>query len=205
MSEDPQAQPEIIEPLTMKRAQFALEYIKDFNGTQAAIRAGYAKSGASVEGARLLAMPSVFKEITRLQAERAARTSIDADWVLERLAEEALADLGDIFDDDGELLPITEWPMIWRQGLVAGIEVEELFAGRGESRALIGRVRKIKLSDRIKRIELIGKHIGVQAFREQVGLGSPDGGPLQVTDARGRIAERLAQLAGRAVETKASG
>jgi len=34
--------------------------------------------------------------------------------------------------------------------------------------AVVGMIRKVKLSDRVKRIELIGKHVNVQAFRENV-------------------------------------
>ena len=57
---------------------------------------------------------------------------------------------------------------MWRQGLVAGIDVEELFEGRGKSREKIGRVRKIKLADRTRIKELLGKHVNVQAFKEKV-------------------------------------
>jgi phage terminase small subunit len=40
--------------LTPKRQRFVEEYLVDLKATQAAIRAGFAPSGASVEGARLL-------------------------------------------------------------------------------------------------------------------------------------------------------
>lgn len=40
--------------LTPKQAQFVAEYLKDHNATQAAIRAGYAKGSAEVQGCRLL-------------------------------------------------------------------------------------------------------------------------------------------------------
>ncbi|MDX8348559.1 terminase small subunit [Cognatiyoonia sp. IB215446] len=40
--------------LNAKQAQFAREYIIDFNATQAAIRAGYSKKTAGPQGARLL-------------------------------------------------------------------------------------------------------------------------------------------------------
>jgi phage terminase small subunit len=71
-------------------------------------------------------------------------------------------------DDNGGLKPVHAWPLIWRKGLVAGVEVEDLWEGRGESREHIGRLHKVKLSDRIKRLELIGKHIDVQAFKEKI-------------------------------------
>ena len=147
--------------LTAKQKRFVEEYLVDLNATQAAIRAGYAESGASVEGARLLANAKVGAAVADGLKARSERTKIDADWVLTRLAAEADADVADLYRDDGSLKPVKEWPMVWRTGLVAGLDVEDI---REEGRT-VGTIRKIKLSDRIKRIELIGKHVCVQAFR----------------------------------------
>lgn len=166
--------------LSIRRQLFVAEYLKDLNGAQAALRAGYSPRSAKVQAAQMLAMPEVQAAIQEAQASRVDRVKIDADWVLTRLAEEADADLADLYDGDGLLKPVKDWPTIWRKGLVAGIDVEELFEGRGEDREQIGIVRRVRLSERIKRIELIGKHVGVQAFREQVGLSDSKGGPLQV-------------------------
>lgn len=154
--------------LTAKQRRFVEEYLIDLNATQAAIRAGYAESGASVEGARLLANAKVGAAVDIALAKRSERTAIDADWVLKRLALEADADIADLCTDDGNLKPVKEWPLVWRTGLVAGIDVLEEFETVDGKKERVGTVRKIKLSDRIKRIELIGKHVNVQAFREQV-------------------------------------
>lgn len=150
--------------LTAKQARFVAEYLIDLNATQAAIRAGYSAKTARQAGAENLSKPVVAQAIIAGKASRADRTGIDADWVLSRLADEADADIADLYAADGSLRPVHEWPVIWRKGLVAGLEVEEI---RAEG-AVVGMVRKVKLSDRIKRIELIGKHVGVQAFRDQV-------------------------------------
>lgn len=45
--------------LTDKQRAFAIEYVKDFNGTQAAIRAGYSKNGANVAAVRLLSNATI--------------------------------------------------------------------------------------------------------------------------------------------------
>ena len=163
--------------LTPRQQKFVEEYMLDLNATQAAIRAGYAAKDADVQGPRLLGNVGVSEAIAAAQAERSERTRIDADWLLGRLAAEATADLGALFDDSGSLRPIHEWPLIWRQGLVAGVEVEELYEGRGENREHIGRLHKVKLSDRVKRLELIGRHIGVQAFKDNINLSGAIGMP----------------------------
>ena len=156
--------------LTAKQQRFVEEYLIDLNATQAAIRAGYAESGASVEGARLLANAKVGAAVSDGLKARSERAAIDADWVLKRLAAEADADIADLYADDGNLKAIKDWPLVWRTGLVAGIDVLEEFETVDGKKERVGTVRKIKLSDRIKRIELIGKHVWVQAFREQVDL-----------------------------------
>ncbi|AWC21391.1 Terminase small subunit [Aminobacter sp. MSH1] len=170
--------------LTAKQARFVEEYVLDLNATQAAIRAGYAEKSASVEGARLLANAKVGEAVAAGLKARSERTKIDADWVLTRLAEEAEADLSDLYDDNGHLKPMKEWPKIWRKGLVAGIETLTEFETVDGKKEPVGVVRKIRLSDRIKRVELIGKHVDVQAFRERVAHENPDGTPLADTSDR---------------------
>lgn len=147
--------------LNPKQATFAEEFLVDLNATQAAIRAGYAPGSASVTGARLIANAKVAARISDLKAERSAQTGIDARWVLERLGQEVEADMADLYDESGNLKPVKEWPLIWRTGLVAGVDVETIAEGAG-------RVTKIKISDRTKRIELIGKHVDVQAFKDKI-------------------------------------
>jgi phage terminase small subunit len=147
--------------MNARQSAFVNEYLIDLNATQAAIRAGYSAKTAYSQGERLLKNAEVAAAVSAAQAERSQRTRINADWVLSRLGAEVEADLADLYREDGSVKPVHEWPLIWRQGLVAGVEVERLAEG-------IGTVTKIKISDRIKRIDLIGKHIDVQAFKEKV-------------------------------------
>ena len=156
--------------LTAKQSRFVEEYILDLNASQAAIRAGYSKPTAYSAGPRLLENVEVAVAIDEAKRDRSVRTNTDADWVLNRLRDELEADLRDIFGDNGELLPIDEWPLIWRKGLVTGIEVEELeVAGK-----VVGVVRRFKLNDRIRRLELLGKHVAVQAFSDRVEVSVDD-------------------------------
>lgn len=150
--------------LTPKQDRFVEEFLIDLNATQAAIRAGYSARSAEMTGSRMMRNDKVRRAVEAAQADRSKQTEIDAAWVLTRLHDEAVADLADILDEAGVVRPVKDWPLIWRQGLVAGIDVQEdLVEG-----VKVGQTIKLKLSDRIKRIELIGKHVNVQAFREQV-------------------------------------
>ena len=157
---------------TPKQRAFVQEYLKDLNGTQAAVRAGYSSRTANEQASRLLANVNIQEAVAKAKAERSIRTKIDADWVLKRLAQEMEADVSDLYDESGALKPVHKWPLIWRQGLVSGMDVEQQYAMVDGKQVPAGVVTKIKLpADRsIKRLELIGKHVAVQAFKDRLDL-----------------------------------
>jgi phage terminase small subunit len=169
-------------PLSAKQQRFVDEYLLDLNATQAAIRCGYSKKTAYSAGQRLLKHVEVGPELEKALQARAEKTKIDAEWLLIRLAEEATADVNDLYDEQGQLKPVCEWPLIWRQGLVAGIETEH-----GEDGSTVS---KVKLADRAKRLEMLGKHVDIQAFRERIEVTVVDSfAELE----KARIARRAAQ------------
>lgn len=77
------------EKLPPKRERFAAEYLVDLNATQAALRAGYSKRTAYAQGCRLLKDAEVLARITELQAARAAKVELDAEYVLRHLRQVA--------------------------------------------------------------------------------------------------------------------
>ncbi len=147
--------------MNAKQQRFVDEYLIDLNATQAAIRSGYSAKTAYSQGERLLKHAEVADAVAKAMEKRSQKVGVDAEWLLLRLAEEASADVADLYDDTGRIRPVKDWPRIWRQGLVSGLEVETIGEGAGH-------ITKVKLSDRIKRLELIGKHIDVQAFKDRV-------------------------------------
>lgn len=170
--------------LTPKQARFVDEYLIDLNATQAAIRAGYSDKTAHVQGPRLLEYAGVRSAIETKRSERSQKTGIDAAWLLERLSQEAVADINDLYDDSGAIKPVKEWPLIWRQGLVAGIKHTEVKDHEGNRTGEV--IVDVKISDRVRRLELIGKHIGVKAFEDTINVKGLDA-----------LADRLARAAQR--------
>lgn len=81
-----------VRPLPPRRERFVFEFVKDLNGTQAAIRAGYGRSSADSEAARLMADPDVQAAVKALQDERARELKLEANEVLRHLVELAIAD-----------------------------------------------------------------------------------------------------------------
>ena len=155
--------------LTNKQSAFIDEYMIDLNSTQAAIRAGYSKKTADRMGPENMCKPVIQAELEKRLSARSERTTIDSDYVLSRLSEVDQMDVIDILNDDGTTKAIKEWPKIWRQ-FISGIDITEIFTGSGEDKSLSGLVKKIKWPDKLKNLELIGKHVNVRAFRENVEL-----------------------------------
>ncbi|MGE4334978.1 MAG: terminase small subunit [Pigmentiphaga sp.] len=151
--------------LTPKQLRFVEEYLVDLNATQAAIRAGYSKRTAGQIGDENLKKPQIAAAIQAAQAERSQATKIDAEYVLNRLGEIDKMDALDILADDGSIKPIRDWPKIWRQ-MISGLDVMEIATGDEEKRLAV--VKKIKWPDKIKNLEMIGRHVGVQAFKDKL-------------------------------------
>ncbi|WP_160203493.1 terminase small subunit [Priestia megaterium] len=81
--------------LTDKQRLFCLYYVKSFNATQSAIKAGYAPESAHVEGSRLLRHAKVSKEIKRIKQDMTEGIFIDAMDVLQKWVKIAFSDVTD--------------------------------------------------------------------------------------------------------------
>ncbi|HHJ1482378.1 terminase small subunit [Pseudomonas aeruginosa] len=148
--------------LTKKQRLFVEEYLVDLNATQAAIRAGYSTRRATEIGYQLLQRPEVAQAIQAAMAERSKRTEVEADYVIRRLREIDEMDVLDILEDDGSFRSIRDWPRAWRQFL-SGIEIAELFEGRGDDRRIAGVLRKVKWPDKLRNLELLSRHVGTES------------------------------------------
>ncbi|WP_264971992.1 terminase small subunit [Pseudomonas aeruginosa] len=148
--------------LTKKQRLFVDEYLLDLNATQAAIRAGYSTRRATEIGYQLLQRSEVAQAIQAAMAERSKRTEVEADYVIRRLREIDEMDVLDILEDDGSFRSIRDWPKAWRQFL-SGIEIAELFEGRGDDRRIAGVLRKVKWPDKLRNLELLSRHVGTES------------------------------------------
>lgn len=150
---------------------FALEYVanQNLNATEVALKVGYGNDNhesAKTTASRLLSDGNVLGAIAYLIDERTKRTMINSDWMLTRLAEAVTADVADLYELDGQLKPVHQWPKVWRTGLVTGLKVEPTFVGGG----IKMNITEIKHVDRTKLLEMIGKHVDVQAFKDRVAV-----------------------------------
>ena len=137
----------------------------------------------STHAGQIFAKDVVQARVAELQAQksRAAEEEfkIDANDLLRDLVAVRQMDVADILDDNDNVRPVKEWPKIWRQ-TITSFEVEALLLGKGENRSSVGVLKKIKGPDTLRVFDMIGKHIGVNAFKEVREIQGPGGGPVQV-------------------------
>jgi phage terminase small subunit len=155
--------------LSTKHQLFVQEYLKDLNASAAARRAGYAVANANCRGSELLKEPEIQEAIAQAAAARLSRLQIEADDVLREILALATVDLAAAYDEKGNLLSIHEMPVAVRKA-IAGVEVLEEFQGRGAQREHIGSTRKVKMWDRLKALELLGRHLALFNDKLDVNL-----------------------------------
>ncbi|EJV5394983.1 terminase small subunit [Salmonella enterica] len=179
-------------PLTAMQEAYAQEYTKcPENQTQAAINAGFSPNTAAVKASVMMRDERIQKRIAELMEERNKRLRVSADYVLLRLVEIDQTDVIDILNDDMSIKPVSEWPKVWRQYLT-GFELADMFEGRGDEKELVGILKKIKWPDKVKNLELIGKHVDVNAFKERLEVS----GTVTIADRMAKARRRVKEQAG---------
>ncbi|MEH5087734.1 terminase small subunit [Enterobacter kobei] len=178
-------------PLTAKVEAYCQEYIKcPENQTQAAINAGYSHKTAAKFASQNMRDERVKKRIAELMEERNKRNRVSADYVLMRLVEIDQMDVLDILNDDGSLKPIREWPKIWRTTL-SGFDLSSTIMSMNED-SIETILKKIKWPDKVKNLELIGKHVDVNAFKERLEVS----GTVTIADRMAAARRRVKEQAG---------
>lgn len=155
--------------LTLKQQAFVYEYLIDLNATQAATRAGYSAKTAYSIGEENLRKPEIKNAIATQMKNRMQRVTIDSDAMLERLVGIDNMDLLDIMNDDMTTKPLSEWPDVWRK-TISSIEVIEQLVNASDGSERRAIIKKIKLPDKQKNLEMLGKHVDVQAWRNSSTL-----------------------------------
>lgn len=139
--------------LSARQLRFIEEYLVDTNATRAAMAAGYAESGISAVGYRLLRSPSVRAELAKRRANRSHKLDISAERVLLEYMRIAFLDPAILFDDEtGEIKPVNEQPEDVRRAIK-----EMTFETDKDGNPRI----TVKLSDKQRALDALAKHLGL--------------------------------------------
>jgi len=154
------------EKLTVKQERFAQRFLEHGNAS-AAYRECYATDGwtdnaISVEAHKVLNNPKVSLRVKQLEELQLKRHEVTADRVIVELAKLAFLDIRKAFDNNGDLKALSDMDDD-TAAAIAGVEFEEVFEmqgqGRDRERVHVGRIHKIKLSDKRGSLELLGKNL----------------------------------------------
>jgi len=179
--------------LNDRQRVFAYEYLTDFNGTQAAIRAGYSAKGAKRHATKLLRDPRIQEIVERGKADRRQHLEITQERILDELAKIAFANALDYhrIGDNGE--PIIDLSNLDedKAAALAELQVDDYVEGRGDNSRDVRRIR-FKMHDKQRALELLGKHLGIFIERHHMTLTRD---PKDMTDEQLReVLERAGEL-----------
>lgn len=141
--------------LTGKQELFCQEYIKDFNGTQAAIRAGYSDKSAHDIASENLRKPDIEERIKELRHELYNRNKITVDEIIHELSEITRVDPAEIYDDNGNLMPLSRMSERARKSIKSMQYQSYTYQDGSESEK-----RKVVLHSKMDAFEKLMKHLG---------------------------------------------
>ena len=184
--------------MTERQKRFCNEYLIDLNVTQAAIRAGYTPKYANKKAYELLDKLEIKEYLDKKMKDREQRTEITQDKVVNELAAIAFSNASDFFkvvdktvtvggsivlDDEGN-------PRTYKD--VEFVNTDKLSEA---NKKVISSIKQgsngleIKLNDKLKALELLGKHLGM--FRDKIELSGNINNPYE-----GLTTEQLLKIAG---------
>lgn len=180
--------------LTDKQELYAQEVVRN-GGQKVKARefAGYSmrmsKAAQGVDADDIFNNPTVSLRIAELQAikdgiaEKAFK--IDASYVLRRFKEIDELDIMDIIKDDmSAFRPLSEWPKVWRTS-ISGVDMKKIIQGGEQPIEMV--IEKIKWPDKLRNLELLGKHISVNAFAKEEEKNTAD----TIADSLKKLIENL--------------
>ena len=142
--------------LTPKQKRFVAEYLVDLNATAAAIRAGYSKKTANRIASENLSKPDIQIAIQEAQDSLQKSTEITQEMVIKELAKLGFFDIRKMFDKNGKPLDISQLDDDTAAALV-GLDVQDVY---DSDKDYVGYIKKYKMADKVKALELLGKHFG---------------------------------------------
>ena len=149
--------------MTDAQKRFCDEYLIDLNATRA-YKVAYPNckkdETASAAGSRMLGNVKVQEYISKKQKEIEKRTEVTQDMVIKELAKIAFLDIRKLYTENGQLKNVADIDDD-TVGAISSLETLEEYEGYGDDREKVGDTQKVKLLDKTKALELLGRHLGI--------------------------------------------
>ena len=156
--------------MTDAQKRFCDEYLIDLNATRA-YKVAYPRcrkdETANAASSRMLRNVKVQEYISEKQKEIEKRTEVTQDMVFFVLAKIAFLDIRKLYTENGQLKNIADIDSD-TAGAILQLETLEEYEGYGDDREKIGDTQKVKLLDKTKALELLGRHLGI--FNDKIDV-----------------------------------
>lgn len=171
--------------LTEKQKLFCVYYIQSFNATQSALKAGYSKESAYVEGHRLLKNAKIIEFVTELKNMQMEQLMLDGCRLLNRHAQIAFSDISDYLTEHGSLKPMSQIDGSLIKKIKIKSKSSEFEGNFEESKEL-----SIELEDKSKSLEFLTKYFSLDpTFRVMNERIETENKKVEVLEERNRILE----------------
>jgi len=155
--------------LNAKILTFVDAYLVNLNQSEAARKAGYSEKNARQTAVRLMRDARVKALIDERMKARSERVEIDQDRVLKEISRVAF----------GDPRKVMKWGPRGVK-LIASSKLTDdeaaMVSETGQTISKDGGSLRLKLNDKLKALELLGRHLGM--FRDKLEHSGPDGGPI---------------------------
>jgi phage terminase small subunit len=154
--------------LNDKQKVFCLKYIKELNGTKAAIEAGYSQKTARKIASENLTKPDIVAEIQRLNKKRFEKLEGEGQKVITELAKIGFSDIRNYLAvDDGGTVTMKNLQKMHNTGAISSIKEKRVIReAKGDSEDIVlDDTLEVKLWDKNKALENLAKHYNL--FKDQ--------------------------------------
>lgn len=137
--------------LTNQQVLFIHEYLKDNNAHQAALRAGYSTNSARRYAHTILRKPEVQQYLDEVKEKLKIDMGYTLEAVIAEYAKIAAFDVRKLFDKDGNLIPVQQFPA--DIAAITSLEIKDGPEGKTQH-------QRIRIKDRILALDRICKLLG---------------------------------------------
>ncbi len=162
--------------LNPKQKRFVEEYLIDLNATKAMIRAGYKEKWAAANVDKILKNTEIQAAITTAMAERSKRTEITQDMVVKELARIGFADMADFITiDESGMIQANPLNTLeeGKSRIIRKVREKRVIKSTPEGDQVLDATYEFELCDKVKSLELLGKHLGMFTEKREIDLKQP--------------------------------
>lgn len=149
--------------LSAREENFCQNYLIDFNAGRSAREAGYSVSSCYEIGSKLLRNVKIQGRISELRIQLGKDFNATRERIAQEYARLGFFDIRDIYDEEGELIPVPQLPTDVAAA-IAGVEVSNEWTKLPDgSHVITGQLKKVKIADKRAALDSLVKMMGYAA------------------------------------------